>query len=135
MKWIVVCVAFALTGCASWSEEQSELFFTGLKNEALFQIDRLQALDMAQIEADPAILIAAEAACSVMRIGSPSLVAALNERTAEKNATRAPDDQAPLLTVAQFRAPLDAICEIVAAILVPVSAVPEPEPDPPDPNA
>ncbi len=125
MKWIALCIALALTGCASWSQEQTDLIYDGLKNEALFQIDRLQALDMARIEVDPAVLIAAEAGCAIMRISSPALVAALNERTDEANLARAPDDQAPLLTVEQFRAPLDAICEIVAAILVPKPDGPE----------
>ena len=123
MILMMCALTLALTGCASWSQEKTDLIYGGLKNEALYQIDRLQALDMARIEVDPAVLIAAEAGCAVMRIGSPALVTALNERTAEANLARDPDDQAPLLTVEQFRAPLDAICEIVAAILVPV---PEP---------
>ncbi len=124
-KVLALLIAFALTGCASWSQEQTDLIYDGLKNEALYQIDRLQALDMAKIEADPAVLIAAEAGCAIMRVSSPALVAALNERTDEANLARDPNDQAPLLTVEQFRAPLDAICEIVAAILVP-------KPDEPD---
>ncbi len=123
---LMICaLALALTGCASWSQEQADLIYDGLKNEALYQIDRLQALDMAMIEVDPAVLIAAEAGCAVMRISSPALVSALNERTAKKNLERDPDDQSPLLTVEQFRAPLDAICEIVAAILVPEPEDPE----------
>ena len=125
LKSGTLALTFALAGCASWSQERTDLIYDGLKNEALYQIDRLQALDMAKIEADPAILIAAEAACSIIRIGSPALVAALNQRTEEANLARAPDDQAPLLTVEQFRAPLDAICEIVAKILVP-APVPKP---------
>ncbi len=121
MKALLLGLALALTvvasGCVNLTPEEKAAIRDAAVVELEYRIDQLQAVGLAEVEVPVEVLIAADAACSFISIGSPALVAALNRKVAEKNLARDPDDQRPLLTVAEFQANLHAICDLVRKIL------------------
>lgn len=115
---LMLTVTVALSGCLDGMDPATR---AAIREAAVlemeYRIDQLQAVGLAEVEVDPTILIAADAACSFLAIGSPFMVEALNRKTVEKNAERPADDQSPLLTVEEFQANLHAVCDIVRKVL------------------
>lgn len=114
---LALAAVVALTGCTNVDPETKAAVREAAVAEMIYRIDQLQAVGLAEVEVDPAVLIVADAACSFVSIGSPFMVEALNRKVVEKNLARAPDDQSPLLTVEDFQASLHAVCDIVRQVL------------------
>lgn len=125
--FILGCAAFALFGCANLTSQERQDLAAAAIGEFEYRIDQLQAIDLATIEVDSSVLIAADAACSFISIGSPYLVKAINNKIAKLNEGREEDAQTELVTVAEFQADLHAICGAIRKILVPKTDD-EPEP-------
>ncbi len=118
---LALIVASTLSGCVTdgMTEEERAMFRDAAVAEVEYRIDQLQELDLLNFEVDPGYLIAADAACSFISLGSPYVVIALNKRTVEANLDRSPDDQQELMTVERFQADLHAICAVVRKLLNP----------------
>lgn len=118
---LALLAASALSGCVTdgMTEEERSMFRDAAVAEVEYRIDQLQELDLLNFEVDPSYLIAADAACSFISLGSPFVVIALNKKTVEANLDRSPDDQEELMTVERFQANLHAICTIVRKLLKP----------------
>ncbi len=122
---LALAVTVALSGCADMDPATKAAVREAAVLEMEYRIDQLQAVGLMEVEVDPAVLVAADAACSFLAIGSPFMVEALNRKTVEKNLARDPNDQAPLLTVEDFQASLHAVCDIVRKILKAKEPTPE----------
>lgn len=123
---LAMAVTMALGGCVTdgMTPEEKAMFRDAAVAEVEYRIDQLQELDILNIEVEPEVLILADAACSVVSLGSPFLVIAMNRKTVEANLTRGAEDQEALLTVEEFQANLHAICKIVRKLLKPKSDEP-----------
>lgn len=126
---VLAFVAMSLSGCVTdgMTPEEKAMFRDAAVTEVEYRIDQLQDLDLLNFEVEPVVLIAADAACSFISIGSPFVVIALNKKTVEANLSRALDDQKELLTVEEFQANLHAICTLVRKLLKPKSGDAAPE--------
>lgn len=133
MKRFLILCAVMVVGACSLSAETRTSLREAVVDEMLYRIDQLQAIGAGQVEVSPEVLIAADAGCTALTIGSPLLTEAINRKIAEKNIDKPIGEQIDPLDVAELRDSLRDACAIVRAILVlkpapEVAPVPVPAP-------
>ena len=129
---LALLVASALSGCVTdgMTVEEKAMFRDAAVAEVEYRIEQLQELELLNFEVEPAVLIAADAACSFISLASPYVVIALNNKTVEANLERSSDDQEELMTIEDFQANLHAVCKILRKLLKPKPAdSPDPAPE------
>lgn len=118
MKAIMLICALALASCSTTTEDREAYRETGVLL-ALTAIDVIKDIGVIPEEIDSTVLKVAKGACTLLRAGGPVVVLAINTRVAEHNADQIAEDQTDLVTVEEYLATLDAVCDVIEAILEP----------------
>ena len=114
MKWIPIVAVMALGACSLTSQERTDLRDVGLA-AALVAVETLHEVGVDPVNASPETLKWANAACKLLEVGSPLIVTAINIAVARQN------EGTDLVTVEEFTGGLKGVCELITAVLTPVT--------------
>lgn len=108
-----LALAASLSGCEYLKDipaDQRKKYVDLLFAELNKKVDKLQAMDIAEIETSPIVLIAVDGVCTAIGFAIPPILAAIN-----KDSTLAPENQASLDEALALR---DGVCATVDKILI-----------------
>lgn len=122
--FILGCVTIALASCSTTVEERDAYRETAVIL-AMTAIEVIKDVGLGPDELDPKVVKIVNGACKMFRAGGPIIVLAINAKVADSNADALESETTELVTVVEYIESLDAVCDLIAALLEPVS-VPEP---------
>lgn len=118
MKYLALALTMALSACSSTIEEREMWRDTGIIL-ATTAIEVIRDIGLGPDDIDPKVLKIANGACLLLRAGGPVVVLVINSKVAEANAEALEDEQTELVTVEEYLATLDGICDVIVALVTP----------------
>jgi len=126
-RFFALGTVLALVSACGMTSADRESYRDAALDAATVAVEALQAVGVAPDDVSPDVIRYANAACSLIEVGSPLIVQVINGMVEKhnKDAADAGDGATDVVTVGEFVAGLDGICDLIGSL-----AAPEPVPDP-----